>query len=97
MVQSILNCLKAGKRYWLEHRQQVLIEKSRKPKDKLTKWNLPMLNSKSEQKSHVLQTKNNQTPKAIALAQHDIEIVKDRGMNLTEVLEYDVPNLTSQN
>ena len=30
------------------------------------------------------------TPKAIALAQHDIEIVKDRGMNLTEVLEHDV-------
>lgn len=56
-----------------------------------------MLDSKSEQKSHVLQTKNNLTPKAIALAQHDIEIVKDRGMNLTEVLEYDVPNLTSQN
>ena len=90
VAQRILNCLKAGKKYWLEHRQQVFIDKARKPKDKLTRRNLPSLNAKSEQKSQVLQTKNNLTPKSIALAQHDIEIVKERGMSLPEVLEHDV-------
>ena len=89
VTERILNCLKAGRQHWLEHRQQVFVNKSRKPKDKLTKRSLPSLNSKPEQKNQVLQTKNNITAKVIALAQHDLDVVKERGMPMVDILEHD--------
>ena len=90
VTDRILNCLKEGQKHWNEHRKQVFVDKAKKPKGKLTKRSLPSLNTQPEKKTQVLQTKTNITPKAIALAQHDIDIVKERGMSLPEILEHDV-------
>ena len=82
--QALVN----GDRCYQEFRQKRFLEKKSKLSATISKRNLPRLDSKSSSETSVFTMDTSQ--KTLAAAQHDIDIVKERGMSLESVFSHDI-------
>ena len=88
----LLNLLKNGRDGWNEHRQAVFVKKTKKLSSKLTTAKLPSFGSKpiTQKKDIALQIKNAITPKSIDTAEKHMALVRERGMNMADILTHDL-------
>lgn len=88
----LLNCLENGEKTYRSYRQERFVDKMKKISAIIPKSKLPRFTDVS-QKAPAAVEKNDITPKDVAAAQRNMDIAKERGMSVQEILGHNIlPN-----
>ena len=91
MVQEqLLNALENGQNQYQAYRQERFMIKSKKPSATVSKVSLPHLNSNASVQSSVSTPKAAVLAKEITYAHRAMEIVKERGVTISEIIKHDL-------
>ena len=87
----LLKCLDNGRRVYRSYRQERFVEKTKKMSTTISKLKLPKLTDQSKTTPPtVMKEKKDISSKDVAEAQRSMDIAKERGMDLGQILTHDV-------
>ena len=91
VVSRFLECVNNGKKVYQSFRRERMVEKTKKLSSTITKGKFPAFNAHKEKTpTLVLKGKQELSTKSMASAHRNIDIAKDRGMTLPEILSHDL-------
>ena len=87
----LLNSLKNGERVYCSYRRERLVEKTKKMSSTISKRKLPQFNEQPQKTpATILKEQKRLSSKDMAEAHRSMDIAKERGMNLRQILTHDV-------
>ncbi len=87
----LLKCLENGEQVYRSYRQDTLVEKTKKMSATISKRKLPRFTDQPQAPSPInLKEKVNLSPKEVAEAQRNMDIMKERGIDLKQTLTHDL-------
>lgn len=91
VAERLLKCQENGERVYRSYRQERLIEKTKKISATISKFKLPKFDDQPQKTpATILKDKNSISSKDVAEAQRSMDIAKERGMDLRQILTHDV-------
>ncbi|KAL8622995.1 hypothetical protein ACOMHN_027116 [Nucella lapillus] len=95
VAERLLKCLENGERVYQSYRQEVLVEKTKKMSATISKRKLPQFNEQPQKiPATILKEKKDMSSKDVAEAQRTMDIAKERGMDITQILAHDLLPVT---
>ncbi|KAL8620077.1 hypothetical protein ACOMHN_015359 [Nucella lapillus] len=95
VAERLLKCLENGERVYQSYRQEVLVEKTKKMSATISKRKLPQFNEQPQKiPATILKEKKDMSSKDVAEAQRTMDIAKERGMDIKQILAHDLLPVT---
>lgn len=91
--RRLLNCLETGEKVYRDYRQDVFVERTKKVSATISKRKLPKFSDQylsTTSSATILKQKTVISPKDVAEAQRNIDIVKERGMSMSDILAHNL-------